>query len=192
MANDRLDRIENILAELAQAQAKTEAQLAKTDAQLAKTDAQLAKTDAKLNRLAEMYGGVANNNGHYAEETFYRSLEKNPIVGKIRFDEVSTHWKRRSAGKEAEYDIVLVNGSAAMVVEVKYRLNPGDVEKFSTQKLPLFKELIPDFQPKTLYGAVGGLSIAPDALERARELGLFLLTKEGEELKLLNDQARAV
>jgi hypothetical protein len=40
--------LKDLVASLAVAQAKTDAQLAKTDAQLAKTDAQLAKTDAQL------------------------------------------------------------------------------------------------------------------------------------------------
>ena len=54
--------LREMLANLLQAQTKTDAQLSETDAQLAKTDAQrartdaqLAKTDAKLDRLAELH-----------------------------------------------------------------------------------------------------------------------------------------
>ncbi|MBF0266683.1 MAG: hypothetical protein HQL46_15580, partial [Gammaproteobacteria bacterium] len=59
--------------ELRDSQKVTDEQLAKTDAQLAKTDAQLAKTDVKLNKLAEMYGGVGNNQGKVTEEFYYNS-----------------------------------------------------------------------------------------------------------------------
>ena len=48
--------------------AKLVASQQKTDEQIAKTDAQLAKTDAKLDRIAEMLGGVSNNQGKIAEE----------------------------------------------------------------------------------------------------------------------------
>ena len=43
--------------------AKLVASQQKTDEQIAKTDVQLAKTDAKLDRIAEMLGGVSNNQG---------------------------------------------------------------------------------------------------------------------------------
>jgi len=48
------DELKKLVAGLAIAQAKT-------DAQIAKTDAQLAKTGAKIDKLAKMYGGVGNN-----------------------------------------------------------------------------------------------------------------------------------
>ena len=47
------DELKQLVASLAVAQKKT-------DEQLAKTDAQLAKTGAKIDKLAKMYGGVAN------------------------------------------------------------------------------------------------------------------------------------
>ena len=62
------EKVWELLAELVASQQKTDEQIAKTDAQLAKTDAQLAKTDAKLDRIAEMLGGVSNNQGKIAEE----------------------------------------------------------------------------------------------------------------------------
>jgi len=59
------DELKELVAGLAIAQAKT-------DEQQAKTDQQLAKTDAKLDRLAEMYGGVGNNQGAIAEEFYFK------------------------------------------------------------------------------------------------------------------------
>ena len=57
--------------------------LAELVASQQKTDEQIAKTDAKLDRIAEMLGGVSNNQGKIAEEFFYNSLKYNPVlVGK--------------------------------------------------------------------------------------------------------------
>ena len=57
--------------------------LAELVASQQKTDEQIAKTDAKLDRIAEMLGGVSNNQGKMAEEFFYNSLKHNPVlVGK--------------------------------------------------------------------------------------------------------------
>ena len=57
--------------------------LAELVASQKKMDEQLAQTDAKLDRIAEMLGGVSNNQGKIAEEFFYNSLKHNPVlVGK--------------------------------------------------------------------------------------------------------------
>ena len=80
-----------LVASIAEGQNKTDAQLRKTeilvasiaegqkktDAQLNRTDAQLAKTSAKVDKVAEMYGGMANNQGDVAEEFFVNALKKN-------------------------------------------------------------------------------------------------------------------
>lgn len=50
------DELKALVANLAVAQDRT-------DAQMAANAVQMAKTDAKLNRLAEMYGGVGNSQG---------------------------------------------------------------------------------------------------------------------------------
>ena len=68
--------------------AKLVASKQKTDEQIAKTDVQLAKTDAKLDRIAEMLGGVSNNQGKIAEEFFYNSLKQNPVLVGKQFDSV--------------------------------------------------------------------------------------------------------
>jgi hypothetical protein len=82
------EKVWEFLAELVASQKKT-------DEQLAKTDAQLAKTDAKLDRIAEMLGGISNNQGkiaktsaqidrfsemddHHLEELLYRTTFKTP------------------------------------------------------------------------------------------------------------------
>ena len=67
------DELKALVAGLAVAQDRTEALVAEIAAQQAKTDAQLARTDAKLDRPAAMYGGVGNNQGLVAEESYYNS-----------------------------------------------------------------------------------------------------------------------
>jgi len=83
-----------------------------------KTDAQLAKTDAKLNKLAEMYGGVGNNQGRVTEEFYYNSLKHNPVLNGIQFDFIEKNVTRSKGGIEEEYDLLLVNGQEIYIVEV--------------------------------------------------------------------------
>lgn len=51
------------------------------------------RQEQKLNKLAELVGGISNNNGHFAEDMFIACLEKYPVIGNIRFDTVHSHFK---------------------------------------------------------------------------------------------------
>ena len=115
--------LKDLVASLAVSQDRTDAQLAKTDAQLAATsaqmaltDAQMAKTDAKLDRLAKLYGGVADNQGSSAEEFFFNSLCAKPMLGGMSFDRVSANQEVAKGKQQAEFDIVMVNGKSVAVI----------------------------------------------------------------------------
>lgn len=119
-------RIDAKLDRLAESQTRT-------DAQLAQTDAQLAKTDAKLDRLAEMYGGVGNNQGAVAEEFFFNTLKAKPDLNGIHYDFIDKNVTRYQDGIEDEFDILLVNGQDISIIEVKYRAHPKDLERLITK-----------------------------------------------------------
>ena len=167
--------------------AKTDAQLAATDAQLAKTDAQLAKTDAqlgkvgrKLDRLGELVGGISNNQGDIAEEFFYRSYLKNPVLGQMRFDSVSRNLNNHKGSIQEEYDLVLINGDSLAVIEVKAKAHEKDLLVMVERKMPHFPILFREFSHYRRFAGIATL-VANDALiARAEELGLFLITQQGD------------
>ena len=86
--------------------------LAELVASQKKTDEQLAKTDAKLDRIAEMLGGVSNNQGKIAEEFFYNSLKHNPVLVGKQFDSVFRNAVGSTRESQEEYDIPLFNGDS--------------------------------------------------------------------------------
>ncbi len=184
--------LKELFTKLAEAQlktdaqlAKTDAQLAKTDAQLAKTDAQLAKTDAKLDRLAEMYGGVSNNQGKVAEEFFYNSLKVKPELNGISFQSVTKNYTRTVNKMEEEYDIVLINGSLVYIVEVKYSLHKNDISKFLDRKLPRFSILFPEYKGMEVRVAFATFILADDIKQFAKEIGVTILQRRGEVFETL-------
>ncbi len=158
------DELKALFARIAVAQdrtdaqlAKTAAQLAKTVAQLAETAAQLAKTAAKLDRLAEMYGGVGNSQGAVAEEFYYNSLKADPVLGGVRFDFVDKNITRSHAGLEDEFDLLLVNGRAMFVVEVKYKAHGNDLRRLLDDKAASFRRLFPEYAGPRATSRAGGL-----------------------------------
>jgi hypothetical protein len=165
--------------------AKTDAQLAKTDSQLAKTDAQLAKTDTKLNKLAEMYGGVGNNQGKVAEEFYYNSLRHDPTLNGIHFDFIDKNVTRSKGDIEEEYDLLLINGEDVFIVEVKYRLHPKDVALLVGRKQTHFKQLFPEYRNYRIHLALATFALEDNVKQMALEQGVTLLQRRGDLIETL-------
>ncbi len=172
------DELREIVANLALSQAKT-------DAQLAKTDAQLAKTDAKLQKLADMYGGVGNNQGKVAEEFYYHSLKHKPEINGIKFDFIEKNVTRSKGNLEEEYDLLLVNGSELFIVEVKYRLHPCDIECLLGRKRTNFIKLFPEYQYYKIHLALASFAIEEDVKRQALNQGITLLQRRGRIIETL-------
>ena len=173
------NELKDLIAKLIESQIKT-------DAQLAKTDVQLSKTDAKLDKLAEMYGGVSNNQGKVAEEFFYNSLKHNPVLNGVRFDFIEKNVTRSKDGIEEEYDILLVNGQVVYIIEVKYSLHTRDIERMITHKLPNFKKLFLEYRNYEIRIAFASFSMVEDVIREGFEKGIILLQRRGDIFETLS------
>jgi len=187
---DRLDRIEQMIERLVASQERTDAQQFKTDQEIdklvasqAKTDAQLAKTDAKLNRLAEMYGGVGNNQGAVAEEFYYNSLSANPELNGIRFDFVDKNITRNQHGVQDEFDIVMVNGEDVFVIEVKYKAHEQDLERLLKKKAVNFRKLFPMYSQYRHHYGLATFHIHDQLKDQALSSGVTVLQRKGDVIE---------
>lgn len=158
---------------------------AKTDAQLAKTDAQLAKTDKKLDRLAEMYGGIGENQGHAAEEFFYNSLKAKPELNGVMYDFIEKNVTRCKSGVEREFDILLVNGHDVSIIEVKYRAHPSDVVKLIEKQARDFKFLFSQYENYNVHLVLAALSMDDEVKQLALESGVTVLQRKGDLIETL-------
>jgi len=193
------EELKNLIGSLAESHKETERKFQETEQQMKETDRRFQETERqikendvrmneKLDKLSKLVGGISANNGYFAEDLFISALQKNTSLGNIKFNAVIPRVTGfNSEGENREYDIVLTNGIALGVVEVKYRLHPDDVVKFATKSLSQFRTYFPQFAGKKIYGAVAGTSIPRESLEKAKEYGLAVLSAEGPEVKILND-----
>ena len=149
------------------------------------TAVQVAQTDAKLDRLAEMYGGVGNNQGRVAEEFYYNSLKHDPVLNGIRFDVIDKNVTRTKAGIEEEYDLLLINGQDVMIVEVKYRLHPKDIVRLLNRKLGNFLKLFPQYRSYRLHPVLATFSADDDVRRMALERGILVLQRRGHVIETL-------
>lgn len=205
------DELKALVASLAVAQRKTDAQMRHTDEQMKRTDEQIAglivaqretaeqmkHTDEKMQRTAEQMqrndkllteklnrigitlGNIGQNQGDVAEEFFLQSLLKDNHLGSIRFDDITKNMQKHRGQIQEEYDLVMTNGNALGIVEVKYKAHTYDLDKLD-RKMRHFKQLFPIYQHYKQYGAIASFHINDDAKEEALKRGYFVLQRSGD------------
>lgn len=173
------------IAELRDAQKKTDEQLNHNDVQIAElreaqrqTDAQMRRTDEKLARVAKQLGEMGLVQGEVAEDLFYRNVSylfrpllKTPLG--------SVHRNLRPQGRRdvGEYDIVADTGRRVLVIEVKNKLSTKYVDDFLKHKLPRFKDLFPEYADRDLLAGVGALVVKDEVGRYAEDAGLYVMTQ---------------
>ena len=173
------DELKALVASLALGQRELQEAQKKTDEQMRKTDEQLKETDRKLQKVSDLLGGMGQNQGDVAEEFFFNSLVDDPHLGGIHFDDISKNESKQRGKLQEEYDIVMTNGNAIGIIEVKYKVHENDLGKLE-RKMRNFKTLFPWFSDYKLYGAIASFHINDDAKKAALELGFFVLQRKGE------------
>ena len=152
---------------------KLRASQKETDEQMKKTDEQMKKTDTRIDKII---GDFGNRWGKLGENLIKGSLVQRLNDRGIKVERVITNAKTGSS----EFDIIAINGTETVVVEVKATLDPSDVRKF-TESIKQFKTLWPEFKDKTIYGAMAFLIRAnrqADGL--AQKQGFFVISATGD------------
>ena len=180
--------LKKLVASLAIAQAELIEQQKKTTVAQAELIEQQKKTDAKLDRVSEMVGSIANTRGEIAEEFFYRSLCENPYLGSLCFYYVYRNLEGNAEKIHDEYDVVLLNENALVIVEVKAKAKRNTFQQLIKRKIPNFRLLFPDYKKYKIYGAVASLVSNEKLIEYAKKHGVFLMTQKSRHLSLMNEQ----
>lgn len=175
---------------LHEAQKATDEQIKRTDEQMTRTFEQMTRTfeqmkyndnmlTEKLDRMGITLGNIGQNQGDVAEEFFFQSLIKDNHLGSIHFDDVVKNMEKHRGQIQEEYDLVMTNGDAVAVVEVKYKAHENDLDKLD-RKMKHFKELFPIYRNYKQYGAIASFHINDDAKKEALRRGYFVLQRSGD------------
>ena len=138
-----------------------------------------------IDKLKELVGGMSNNQGIVAEEELFNSFSKSMRLGDLEFHSIDRNVKRHASGIQDEFDIVLTNSNLIMLVEVKTKFHPKDVNKV-LNKISNFRKLFPLYQHMEIYGAIAGKILPSQTIETAKKHNLFVVAQEGSDLKVLN------
>ena len=100
---------------------------------------------------------------------------------------INTHPNVKHSGKDDqyEYDIVATNRKEIVVVEVKTTLRVQHINYF-LEDLKKFTKRVPDFNGKTIYGAVAYLRSEEESVRYAGKQGLFVIRAIGNSTSIIN------
>ncbi|MFN7513337.1 DUF3782 domain-containing protein [Microcystis sp.] len=188
-----IEDIREILKELAQSQqelSQSQQELSQAQKELSQaqkeTDKQIKETDKQINRVSKQIGELGNRLGEFVE------WQVRPAVVRL-FQErgIDVHEfhpgisvKRDNEG--LEIDLLVVNDTDAILVEVKSKLTQRDVDEH-LQRLAKFKRLMPRFRDVKALGAVAAMVVPNEVASYGCRQGLFVLVQSGENVIILND-----
>ena len=103
----------------------------------------------------------------------------------IDVDSCSSNMQGEHKGQNWEFDLVAVNGTEVVLVEVKSNLKVKDVEYFIS-KIKSFTTWRPEYKGKIIYGAVAYLRSDEHSTKPAEKKGLFVIRATGNSASIVN------
>ena len=177
------------LDRVAEQQAKTDRQLAE---KMAETNRQMEKTDRQISRLEKMIGGISNNNGLFAEEYFYNSLDqgKKILLGE-KFDKLvkSKIIEDEDNRTRGELDIILINGKSVAIIEVKFRVRDKHVDKVM-QKVKPFRKKFPEYRNHKVYLGLASMVFDEDIENKCKENGIAVIKQVGDNVVIYDENLK--
>lgn len=182
--------LKELMATMAESKAETERILAESKAELDRKLAEIAERDAK--RAAEMDRHLAHLEGLHGIQ-FGRLVEA--IVAPsclklfqergIQVTETMRRVTKMVEGEQLEVDVLLVNATEVVAVEVKSAFRVRDVQD-ALDDLARFRRGFTGYAKHRLYGGVAALEYLEESSRYAARKGLFVLNFTGGLMAIAN------
>ena len=155
------------------------------DRRMAETDRQMKETDRKLKELANRF---TSQSGHIIEGLMEPSALRIFQDAGYDVDRCTKNYKIhiKATGQKAEYDVILLDNTVVIVVEVKINCTKTDVDDFIKHMIP-FRELFPEAGSKEVLGAMAAINYERGADRYAHEQGLFVIRVSDIDIFSLDD-----
>ncbi|MBF0285510.1 MAG: DUF3782 domain-containing protein [Magnetococcales bacterium] len=151
-------------------------------------NAMIQALTANVERVSRNVDAIADKWGMFVEGIVAPACVRLFSERGIPVHEVHQRVKvRRDDGLGMEVDVLVVNQSAVVLVEIKSTLTTSDV-KYHLKRLSRFKEFFPRYGECRVHGAVAGIVMSPLATNFARKNGLFVIAQSGEAVLLDNPE----
>lgn len=200
------DEVWQLLGELIQSQKETDRRFKESDRRFQETEQflkeqsqqterllkeQSQKTDQQIctvnQQLNDQLGKLGNRLGEFVEWQVRPAAVRLFKERGIAVRELSADLSVQDGDEGIEIDLLVVNGSEAIAIEVKSKLTKADVDEHS-ERLDKFKRLLPRYQNLKILGAVAAMVTPSEVARYAYRQGLFVIAQSGDDLVILNDQ----
>ena len=151
------------------------------------TDRRIEENDRRMKELQKTVGGIANNQGAFAEEYFSNSFERGEknFFGES-FDDVKKNLKNFRKGITDEFDIVMYNHAAVAIIEVKYKADPKDLNQV-LKKAKTFRIFWPKYKDFKIYLGLASLCFNTELEKKCIEEGIAVIKQVGDKV-VINDE----
>jgi len=212
LVEERVDRLENLMAEVWRGFAETDRRL---DERFAETDRRLderfAETDRRLDERFERtereiellsqevrastkkWGELSNKMGTLAEDfvapSIPRILRTVKSCPEEQMDWVAIRFRRRhpeDPGRSQEFDVVAACGEYMLINETKSSLDTKDIDDF-VELMSQARDFFPEYADRRFIGAIASLYVDESVVGYGQRRGLLVLGLSEDLIDVLND-----
>lgn len=153
-----------------------------TNKQFKETDKKFEQTDKKIKELASLF---TTQWGKLVESLVEGDLIKLLKARGVKVDSIIQRRKGHRNGKNFEFDLIAINETEMVIVEVKTTLRPQDVTEFH-EKLWKAKVFMPEYKNMTVYGAVAFITAEGKSDTMSETQGFFVIRATGSSASIIN------
>lgn len=147
---------------------------------------QSRKTDRQIQQVNQQLGKLGNRLGEFVEWQVRPAAVRLFRERGIDVHELHTEISVKRADGGLEIDLLVVNDTEVVLIEVKSKIDPRDVDEH-LERLAKFKQFMPRYQDVNALGAVAAMVVPDEVARYAYRRGLFVLVQSGESVVILND-----
>jgi len=165
---------------------------AATDRQIEATALQMAATDRKIAAVTAQMGGWDKSHGQFAEEYFINSLKSGDkkFFGEQFHSLFANHkFSHSLTKKEGEFDVVLLNGAAAAIIEVKFKARKNDFQQLLNQ-VPSFREEFPQYKSHRIYLGMAALTFEDNVEDECKREGIAVFKQDGDNVVIYDENLK--
>jgi hypothetical protein len=144
------------------------------------------KTDRQIQQVNQQLGKLGNRLGEFAEWQVRPAAVRLFQERGINVHELYPGASVQRAEGGMEIDLLVVNETEAVLIEIKSKLTQSDVDEH-LERLAKFKQFMPRYRDVKALGAVAAMIVPEDVARYAYRRGLFVIAQSGDDLVILND-----
>ena len=195
MLEERVETLEDLMADLLRASARTQAQVEQTSREMRdfKEEMRDFKDETRVSRreMNRRWGELANKMGTMAEDLVAPSIPRilRTVVGcpAEAIDSIAVRVRRRHPDTRQlqEFDVVAACGEYVLINETKSSLAPEAVTQF-VDLLSRTREFFFEYTDKKIIGVIASLYVDPSLVRFGERQGLIVLGFGEDVMDVLN------